>query len=262
VLELPEHLPCAKADANQLEMALLNLVLNSRDAMPEGGTLSIIASCAPLKNGPSLCDVVELSVTDTGIGMDEQTLARAVEPFFSTKGVGRGTGLGLSMVHGLQAQLGGELLVESEPGRGTTIRLRFETVDLAAVKDKSAPKTKTLSGAGTVLLVDDEDLVRASTAEMLSDMGYVVVQEPSAESALLRLSAGLNPSILVTDHLMPGMTGTDLARAARELLPQLPVLIISGYAELEGITSDLPRLTKPFRQAELESHLATMQSAT
>jgi CheY-like chemotaxis protein len=111
------------------------------------------------------------------------------------------------------------------------------------------------------LLVDDEDLVRASTAEMLSDMGYLVLQESSAESALLRLSEGLGPAILVTDHLMPGMTGTELARAARKVLPQLPVLIISGYADLEGIADDLPRLTKPFRQAELESHIAAMQTA-
>jgi CheY-like chemotaxis protein len=193
--------------------------------------------------------------------MDEQTLARAVEPFFSTKGVGRGTGLGLSMVHGLQAQLGGELLVESKPGYGTTIRLHFESIDSVEVKDSGAVKRTAYLGAGTVLLVDDEDLVRASTAEMLTDMGYVVVQESSAESALRALSEGLAPSILVTDHLMPGMTGTQLARAARGMLPQLPVLIISGYAELEGITSDLPRLTKPFRQAELEAHIAAMEAA-
>jgi PAS domain S-box-containing protein len=260
-LHLPEHLPCAKADPNQLEMALLNLVLNSRDAMSEGGTVRIDARCVTAARGTFLCDFVELSVADTGIGMDEQTVARAVEPFFSTKGIGRGTGLGLSMVHGLQAQLGGELLVESKPGHGTTIKLRFETVEFPAAKANAPVEVSAHSGGGTVLLVDDEDLVRASTAEMLSDMGYLVLQESSAESALLRLSEGLGPAILVTDHLMPGMTGTELARAARKVLPQLPVLIISGYADLEGIADDLPRLTKPFRQAELESHIAAMQTA-
>jgi PAS domain S-box-containing protein len=260
-LSLPEHLPCAKADANQLEMALLNLVLNSRDAMPDGGTVSIQASCVPSTSRTSLCDFVELSVADTGTGMDDQTLARAVEPFFSTKGVGRGTGLGLSMVHGLQAQLGGELLVESQPGHGTTIKLRFESIESGDAEDNVPTEASAHSGGGTVLLVDDEDLVRESTAEMLSDMGYLVVQESSAESALLSLGKGLDPSILITDHLMPGMTGTELARAARQVLPQLPVLIISGYADLEGIADDLPRLTKPFRQAELESHIVDMQES-
>jgi CheY-like chemotaxis protein len=112
-----------------------------------------------------------------------------------------------------------------------------------------------------VLLVDDEDLVRASTAEMLSDIGYEVVQEPSAETALLRLQEGLRPTLLVTDHLMPGMAGTDLARAAHELQPQLPILIISGYADMEGIASDIPRLTKPFRQAELETSIAALTTS-
>jgi len=260
-LQLPEHIPFARADANQLEMALLNLALNARDAMPQGGTLTFTAEHAPSGYEGDDRNLVQLSVIDTGTGMDDETLARAIEPFFSTKGVGRGTGLGLSMVHGLAAQLGGELSIESKPGAGTAVRLRLQTSDLLSSDLASSSKSASHVGSGTALLVDDEDLVRASTAEMLSDMGYDVVQEPAAESALVRLENGLKPTLLVTDHLMPGMPGTELARAARRLQPQLRILIISGYAEMEGIASDLPRLTKPFRQAELESSIAALGGA-
>ena len=261
-LDLPEQLPAAWADANQIEMALLNLALNSRDAMPQGGTLTIAATCETTNDGSDTrCDFVELAVIDTGTGMDDATLTRAVEPFYSTKGIGRGTGLGLSMVHGLAAQLGGELVIESEPGAGTQVRLRLRAANELPTNANSGTDQQPHRGAGTALLVDDEDLVRASTAEMLSDMGYDVVQEPSAETALLRLREGLTPALLVTDHLMPGVTGTELARAARELQPDLPILIISGYADMEGIASDLPRLTKPFRQAELEGSIAELPKA-
>jgi len=260
-LELAPDLPAALADANQIEMALLNLALNARDAMPDGGTLTISAERhADEKGASDAPEWVQLSVIDTGSGMDKATVARAVEPFFSTKGVGRGTGLGLSMVHGLAAQLGGDLAIESEPGRGTAVRLRLQAADSAPDQAASAAEQGHV-GAGMALLVDDEDLVRASTAEMLSDIGYEVVQEPSAATALLRLQNGLRPSLLVTDHLMPGMAGTDLARAARGLQPELPILIISGYADMEGIASDIPRLTKPFRQAELETSIAALAAS-
>ena len=253
-LDLPERLALATADANQVEMALLNLVLNSRDAMPDGGTLTIAAECRREENGRR--DLIELAVTDTGAGMDAETLACAVEPFFSTKGVGRGTGLGLSMVHGLAAQLGGSLTIDSSPGKGTTVRLLLRTSPADEADALTTLEEERHSGSGLALLVDDEDLVRASTAEMLADMGYEVVEEPAAETALLRLREGLRPALLVTDHLMPGMPGTELARIARQLQPDLPVLVISGYADMEGIATDLPRLTKPFRQAELQSGIA------
>ena len=252
-LTVAEDLPAARADSNQLEMALLNLALNARDAMPGGGSLRIDAECKTAGPGEAGSGLqVQLSVIDSGIGMDEATLTRAVEPFFSTKGIGQGTGLGLSMVHGLAAQLGGELVIESEPGRGTAIRLRLPVAEDDAIPTEASADRRAHLGAGTALLVDDEDLVRASTAEMLVDLGYEVVAEASAEAALQRIRNGLVPALLVTDHLMPGMTGTELARAALALQPQLPVLIISGYAEMEGIAGDLPRLTKPFRRNELE----------
>jgi CheY-like chemotaxis protein len=187
--------------------------------------------------------------------MDGATLKRAVEPFFSTKGVGKGTGLGLSMVHGLASQLEGGLSISSSPGEGTTVNLwlRASAIGAEDMTKSSAPATT--RGLGTALLVDDEELVRMSTADMLMDLGYEVVEASSAEEALRLVSGGLRPELLVTDHLMPGMSGVELARALRSDRPKLPVLIVSGYAEAEGIAPEIPRLTKPFRNAELAESL-------
>ncbi len=259
--EVSAGLPLANADRNQLEMAVLNLAVNARDAMPDGGTLTIRAQ--PRELGPNergdlqAGSYVCLSVSDTGIGMDEETLARAVEPFFSTKGVGRGTGLGLSMAHGLAAQLGGTLTISSKPRIGTTVEIWLPTSNDAAEAYRAPTKAGGHIAEGTALLVDDEELVRASTAEMLRDLGYTVVEANSAEQALQLVAAGEQFDLLVTDHLMPGMTGTELARAVQERRPNTRVLVISGYADLEGLAPDLPRLTKPFRQDELAASLAT-----
>jgi PAS domain S-box-containing protein len=263
VVDIGRDLPPAKADPNQLEMAVLNLAVNARDAMPDGGTLRISVEAATvgrqhrskLKPGRYL----NLSVADTGIGMDEATLARAIEPFFSTKGVGKGTGLGLSMVHGLASQLGGALTVRSAPGMGTNIELWLPQGENVAVPAELPAEDHAIpAAAGTVLLVDDEDLVRLSTADMLIDLGYHVIEAATAEEALRLLNRGLNPDIVVTDHLMPGMTGTDLARTLRGEWPSIKTLIVSGYAETAGIAADLPRLTKPFRNVDLASSLAAL----
>jgi PAS domain S-box-containing protein len=263
VVEAPQHLPPATADANQLEMAVLNLAVNARDAMPDGGTLRISVEAATvgrqhrskLKPGRYL----QLSVADTGTGMDEATLARAIEPFFSTKGVGKGTGLGLSMVHGLASQLGGAMTISSSPGMGTNVELWLPQSSEAAhpVIEPGAPPSVS-AGRGTVLLVDDEDLVRLSTADMLTELCYTVVEASSAEEALRLLDRGLNPDIVVTDHLMPGMSGTDLVRLLRKDRPGIMFLVVSGYAETFGLTPDLPRLTKPFRSAELAAAIAAL----
>jgi CheY-like chemotaxis protein/two-component sensor histidine kinase len=262
-VELPPDLPPVLADANQLEMAVLNLAVNARDAMPEGGVLTIGAAResvrgahrAALRPGHYVC----LTVRDTGVGMDEATLARAVEPFFSTKGVGRGTGLGLSMVHGLASQLGGGLALASRPGQGTAVQL---WLPISAVATEDAGQIPAAAAApralGTALLVDDETLVRLSTADMLMDLGYEVVEAASAEQALQLVREGLRPDLVVTDHLMPGLSGLDLARELRSSRPGLPVLIVSGYAEMEGIAPGVPRLSKPFRAAELAERLATL----
>jgi PAS domain S-box-containing protein len=259
-LDIEAGLPPAMADANQLEMALLNLAVNGRDAMPEGGSLTIAADLEVFQadHGPDLKAgaYLRLCVHDTGIGMDEVTRRQATEPFFSTKGVGRGTGLGLSMVHGLAAQLGGALELESEPGSGTTIKIWLPLAQQPA----PAPPTRTepVLGrrSGVALLVDDEDLVRASTADMLADLGYRVIEVRTAEDALRKLDEETHLDVLITDHLMPGMTGADLARAAGRKRPNLPVLLISGYAEADGLAPEFTRLTKPFRQSELAEILA------
>lgn len=264
-IDVTDDLPPALADANQVEMAILNLAVNARDAMPEGGALTISAKPAiveareraPMPPGR----YVRLSVADTGTGMDEATLKRAIEPFFSTKGIGRGTGLGLSMVHGLASQLGGGLAISSKLGLGTCVEL-FLPVSEEAAQQKTQPEgVESRTAAGTVLLVDDEDLVRCSTADMLAELGYAVVEADSAEEALRLVNSGLEPDLLVTDHLMPGLSGTELAHELRGRWRNLPVLLVSGYAEAEGVAPDLVRLVKPFRQVDLAAKLEDLVNA-
>jgi PAS domain S-box-containing protein len=263
VLDVAPDLPLARADPNQLEMALLNLAVNARDAMPEGGTLRISAAAQAIgrqhPTGLKPGRYLNLSVSDTGLGMDEATLARAVEPFFSTKGIGKGTGLGLSMVHGLASQLGGALTIHSQPGMGTNVELLLpQDTNSPIVSETLAEQEPVVPGKGTVLLVDDEDLVRLTTADMLVDLGYAVVEAASAKEALRLLDRGLTPDIVVTDHLMPGMSGTELAQVLRDRNAQAKVLVISGYAESAGFAPDLPRLSKPFRSADLAASLGNL----
>lgn len=265
-VDLAEGCPPAKADANQVEMALLNIAVNARDAMPDGGTLTLHVSRDKFgaEDKPDLApgEYVRLCVADTGIGMDQETRQRAVEPFFSTKGVGRGTGLGLSMVHGLAAQLGGRIEIESAPGEGTAVKLWLPASSDTVDRQEQTGEIPASAGTrGKVLLVDDEMLVRLGTADMLDDLGYEVAEASSAEEALRLLEEGLEPDLLVTDHLMPGMNGADLAREVRRQRPTLPVLLISGYAEVEGIEPDIVRLTKPFRESELAKSLSTLMPA-
>lgn len=191
--------------------------------------------------------------------MDADTLSRAIEPFFSTKGLGRGSGLGLSMVHGLASQLGGAFQLTSSPGAGTTAEM---WLPISTVTVVATPATTFDAGAdigtsvGRVLLVDDEDAVRAAAAQMLGDIGYEVIEADNADAALRLIADGLVPDLLVSDHLMPGMTGTELARQLRAQLPQVGVLIVSGYADVETLSPDLAHLPKPFRQADLEQAIA------
>lgn len=262
VVQVSPDLPPAQADANQVEMALLNLGVNARDAMPDGGVLRINAALddvgADHRSGLPGGRYIRLTVADTGAGMDEATLQRAIEPFFSTKGVGRGTGLGLSMVHGLASQLGGALAIQSRIGMGTSIDLWLPLGVGEAAKAAEADEFVVPASIGTVLLVDDEELVRASTADMLSELGYEVVEANSAEAALHLLREGLRPGLLVTDHLMPGLSGADLARLVQDGHPDVLALVITGYAEVEGLAPDLPRLTKPFNLAELAAAVASL----
>jgi PAS domain S-box-containing protein len=261
VMDAPDDVPPAFADRNQLEMALLNLAVNARDAMPDGGTLTVSARAAEVDKSSRLARgrYVRLSVSDTGFGMDAETLVRSVEPFFSTKGIGKGTGLGLSMIHGLAAQLGGVLELASTPGLGTTVEIWLPAATEGAGAVASGARSDVAPGAGLVLLVDDEALIRGSTAQMLADLGYTVLEAGSAKEALVHLD-DLRIGLIVTDHLMPGMTGTELAREAKARRPGLPVLIISGFADVEDVAPDLPRLMKPFLEAELALALAALRS--
>lgn len=261
-LDLAPDLPPAMADANQVELAILNLAVNARDAMPDGGTLTLVTKRervgAEHRAGLAPGDYVHLSVADTGVGMDSNTARRAIEPFFSTKGIGKGTGLGLSMAHGVASQLGGALMLSSQPGVGTVIDLWLPVSGEAARPQERDAGDEASAAAGIALLVDDEELVRSTTADMLTDMGYSVVEAGSAEQALELVAGGLGPDIVISDHMMPGMSGTELARKLRDIRPGLPVLIVSGYAEVERIAPEQPRLEKPFVTAELAAAVAAL----
>lgn len=257
-------LPAVKADAHHLETSLLNLVVNARDAMSDGGTIAISASSEYYRGGETgelePGEYVRLEVTDTGEGMDEATLARVTEPFFTTKGVGKGTGLGLSMVHGMAGQLGGRLLVESEKGSDTTV-----TVWLPVAIGEPEP-TQTLDpdtvaefrGPLDILAVDDDPLVLTNTTAMLGELGHNVIEASSGPQAL-ELLRERNVDLIITDHAMPIMTGMQLAEIVRAERPELPIVLATGYAELPRrgkIHKTIPRLAKPFGENALAAAIA------
>lgn len=258
-LDLPDQSLTAEVDPNQLELALLNLCVNARDAMPDGGKLLITSHRAEVAGGTvaSLApgSYIRLSVTDTGSGMDKETLRRAVEPFYTTKDVGRGTGLGLSTVHGLALQSGGALVLDSTPGIGTTatIYLPVTTAPAAAESPAEVAASGPVSPL-SILLVDDEELVRTGVSDILEDLGHHVVTAASAAAALdyLRRLPGID--LLITDYMMPSMTGLALIQEARQLRPDIPALLLTGYASVDGNGAhDVPRLAKPLRESELSA---------
>jgi PAS domain S-box-containing protein len=266
---LPLRVAAVHADPNQLELALLNLAVNARDAMPGGGTLRIETEELVIsgEDGESLPAgrYVRLSVSDTGAGMDAATLARATEPFFTTKGPGKGTGLGLSMVHGMVAQSGGALRLSSELGQGTRIDV---LLPVAAVEPQKPAEIVAVlpSRAGpalTILLVDDDDLVRSGAAEMLEDLGHTVLEACSADQALELLDLHPEVTLLLTDHAMPGMKGLELIDHARTVRPRLAAILATGYAELppSQTLSQMLRLSKPFTQAELQRAIGVATGA-
>ena len=273
VVDIADPLLPAVADPNQLEMAILNLSVNACDAMPDGGVLTLAVRNDRVgvaeDDTAAIGDYVVITVRDTGHGMDETTRQRAIEPFFSTKGVGKGTGLGLSMAHGLASQLGGWLAIDSAPDAGTTIELWLPVGVRRAGTDahhnEGQHVNTSADSRGTALVVDDEDGVRMCTADALDDMGYRVVEAASAEEALQALDGGLTPDVMVTDHLMPGMTGAELARNVMGRLPATAVVIVSGYTSMADFEPGLTILSKPFRQHELvasvEAAVQAQQSA-
>jgi CheY-like chemotaxis protein len=260
-LQFPAFLPPARTDPNQLESALLNLAINGRDAMSEHGVITISADAKAVPEGSSIGlpagDYVRLSVTDTGEGMDEATLARAAEPFFTTKGVGKGTGLGLPMVQGMAAQSGGKLILKSRKGEGVTAEVWLPVACGGSAPIMIEAEGDATSPALTILAVDDDDLVLTNTASMLEDLGHTVIPASSGAEALGILRSNRNLDLLITDQAMPHMTGIQLAHAVRKERPDLPVLLATGYAELSpGAESDVPRLTKPFMQKDLAQAIA------
>ncbi|HWG68261.1 MAG TPA: PAS domain S-box protein [Steroidobacteraceae bacterium] len=261
----PRRIPAVRTDPHQLETALLNLVLNARDAMPAGGKITISAHealiaaehPAGLAPGTYVC----LSVNDTGQGMDEDTLSHVTEPFFTTKGVGKGTGLGLSMVDGLAAQSGGKLLLRSRLGQGTDIELWLPVAaqDAAAndpVRDVEPTRTEAAETL-VVLAVDDDRLVLMSTVAMLEDLGHKVIDAASGEQALALIDTGTPVDLVISDQAMPGMSGVDLVSAIQARRPDMPAILATGYAELPNVAETrLRRLAKPFTQRELAEAVA------
>jgi len=220
------------SDASQLESAILNLAINGRDAMPAGGTLCISTRNESARNiGPGPADYVVISVADTGTGMSRAVVEKAFDPFFTTKSIGQGTGLGLSMVDGFARQTGGRAIIESEPGKGSTVSLWLPR----HASKEEAPHThidrgSRHGGGRRVLLVEDEHMLRSLAREVLEEAGYTVEDHAEASSALRNLRDTSAPDILVTDIGLPGMDGRQLAQSARQVLPDLPVLFITGYA--------------------------------
>ncbi|NLS07391.1 PAS domain S-box protein [Rhizobium sp. P32RR-XVIII] len=269
-IQVPQSLPGIASDPNQLEAAVLNLVVNARDAMPDGGRVIVRADERTIESkkgtlapGAYLC----LSVIDHGEGMDEKTLEQATTPFFTTKGVGKGTGLGLSMVQGLVAQSGGELVLKSDVGEGTVVELWFPAVfaqEAGSAGDIEEPAVQPGSErALRILAVDDDSLVLMNTVLMLEDLGHQVIDATSGADALAILAA--EPvDLVISDHAMPLMTGAQLAEAIRRRWPEMPIVLATGYADIPpgGGLTDLPRLGKPFSQAQLAEAISrTIASA-
>ena len=261
-LDLPQALPAVLVDGNQIELALLNLAVNARDALPEGGKVTIqLRHCQATAPAPDLAagDYICLGVADSGMGMDPDTLKRAIEPFFSTKGIGKGTGLGLSMVHGVAQQLKGALRLASEPGRGTLAELWLPVAAEQAIDVPQGTESRKDCMGATLLLVDDDFLINLSTKALLEDLGHTVFDASSGARALEVLKAETSIELMITDYAMPGMTGVQLAEAARALRPDLPILLATGYAELPaGKAFDLPRLSKPYLQSQLAEQIAAL----
>jgi len=264
--KLPDYDWRAFADRSQLELALMNLVINARDAMPDGGTITTVASSRLVERGNPL-DLapgryVALQVADQGSGIAPEIMEKVLEPFFTTKPVGKGTGLGLSMVYGFAQQSGGTLQLESTPGAGTraTIWLPEATADEQRAEPASRAEDQPQLPPLTILLVDDHPEVRVTTAAVLRELGHQVVEAASGADALALFDGeGGRIDLLLSDYAMPHLSGTDIVAAVRELRPDLPALLITGYADADDIgerPSDVAVLSKPFTVPDLVAALA------
>jgi len=255
----------AMVDPTQIELVILNLVINARDAIPNGGVVTIeTANChrdAPARaEEPPAGDYVVVKVIDTGMGMTPEVQAKAFEPFFTTKGPGVGSGLGLSQVFGTARQSGGDVQIDSAPGNGTSVSVFLPRAAIGVVRRAARPVETPEQGTSKalVLAVDDDAAVRNTTADVLKGLGYSVLQAPSGEAALDLLKQDGMIDVLLTDVVMTGMSGPELARRARSSHPRLPIIFISGYADPEGIAGDVilhPLVRKPFRPSDLRRQI-------
>jgi CheY-like chemotaxis protein len=274
VTRLTPFLGRVLADPGQLHQVLMNLAVNARDAMPDGGKLvietanvdideSYVAAHTEAHPGP----FVQLTVADTGVGMDEATRQRAFEPFFTTKSKGVGTGLGLSTVYGIIKQSGGWILMYTEPGQGTIFRVYLPRVSEPAERPLPVSPVASLQGAETILVVEDQPAVRKLTADILKRYGYDVLEVANGAEALLLSERFHSPiHVMVTDVIMPGMTGRELASRLATLRPDMKVLFISGYAgdiiTHQGVLdSDVAFLSKPFAPDALAGKLRELLDA-
>ncbi|KPC25581.1 PAS-like protein [Pseudomonas syringae pv. cilantro] len=275
-MRLAEDLWTAEADPNQLENALLNLVLNARDAMSEGGGELVVETYnqhldKTFTNAHENLlpgDYVVLSVTDTGCGMPEAVISRAFDPFFTTKPIGQGTGLGLSMIYGFSKQSHGHVSISSEVGQGTTVQLFLPRFQGLQNDDEQSFQSHAIHAEDgeTVLIVEDDSAVRALVSEVLSELGYAFIEASDAPGAVPILESGQRIDLLISDVGLPGMNGRQLAEIARQLRPELKVLFITGYAEHAAVRAGfletgMQLITKPFAFDHLTSKVREMIEA-
>jgi len=270
-IAIAPDLPAGIVDANQLESAVLNLAINARDAMPNGGTLTICTRVESVTQdqgaGIEPGRYIVVSVSDTGVGMDEATLEKVFDPFFTTKPVGQGTGLGLSMVYGFAKQSNGLVRVESAPGAGTTVSIYLPAADASFEREAATGADLTPQGKGqSVLLVEDDDSVRLLVRDVLEELGYRAIEAAEPETAARLLASGERFDLMVSDVGLPGMNGRQLAEIARQHHPQLPILFVTGYAENAAIRTrflgtNMAMITKPFQIELLSSKISEMLGA-
>jgi signal transduction histidine kinase len=274
-MQLSENLWVAEADPNQLESALLNLVINARDAMPDGGRLVVTTSnqhleksFTDLHSNLDPGDYVTLSVTDNGCGMPQSTISRAFDPFFTTKPIGQGTGLGLSMIYGFSKQSRGHVAIQSEVGKGTTVSLYLPRYggDLPQEQPTDRQHPLFAQNGETVLIVEDDPAVRVLVSTVLSDLGYAFVEACDADTAVPIFESAQRIDLLISDVGLPGMNGRQLAEIGRQYRPGLKVLFITGYAEHAAVRGGfldpgMQMITKPFTFDLLTAKVREMISA-
>lgn len=258
-LDLAKDAPAVKIDPGQFDLAVLNLAVNARDAMPNGGRLCIRLRQTQLVDG---APAIALSVADTGQGMAPEVLERAFDPFFTTKEVGKGTGLGLSQVYGFALQSGGRSEIESESGKGAVVTMILPATDEPAPRRLSEKKIESISGAGAVLVVEDDDAVAQLVCEMIGDLGYIATRVSNARDALKLIESDIRFNLLFSDIIMPGgMSGIELAQHVRRQRPDLPILLTTGYGgKAEGASGEFTVLRKPYDRDELGAALANVAS--